>query len=207
MGIRFSCPNGHKLHVKTFLAGKRGVCPQCGVKIEIPTADAPQRDAALPANVPPPLPQPPSSPQAADLGSQSIVISVADPTMADSTPIDASPPVSAAPMQQLPDTAHANSAISPSPPPIVPEAIEPISPAARYTAQRERHRRTQFTVAILLLIAVLALAGVLIWVLSGGIGPAPTSQSAVTSAQAPSTMNTNRTDCPRINSMEQDAIS
>src|SRR3954454_10101863 len=36
MGIRFSCPNGHKLNVKTFLAGKRGVCPQCGAKFEIP---------------------------------------------------------------------------------------------------------------------------------------------------------------------------
>jgi hypothetical protein len=36
MGIRFRCPNGHKLHVKSFLAGKRGICPECGVKVEIP---------------------------------------------------------------------------------------------------------------------------------------------------------------------------
>ena len=36
MGIRFSCPNGHKLNVKEFLAGKRGVCPQCGAKFVIP---------------------------------------------------------------------------------------------------------------------------------------------------------------------------
>ena len=36
MGIRFSCPNGHKLHVKNFLAGKRGVCPECGVTVDIP---------------------------------------------------------------------------------------------------------------------------------------------------------------------------
>lgn len=36
MGIRFHCPNGHKLHVKSFLAGKRGVCPQCGTSVEIP---------------------------------------------------------------------------------------------------------------------------------------------------------------------------
>lgn len=36
MGIRFSCPNGHTLHVKAFLAGKRGICPKCGVKLTIP---------------------------------------------------------------------------------------------------------------------------------------------------------------------------
>jgi hypothetical protein len=36
MGIRFRCPNGHKLNVKTFLAGKRGVCPDCGQTFRIP---------------------------------------------------------------------------------------------------------------------------------------------------------------------------
>lgn len=36
MGIRFECPNGHKLHVKSFLAGKRGICPDCGAKFVIP---------------------------------------------------------------------------------------------------------------------------------------------------------------------------
>jgi hypothetical protein len=41
MGIRFRCPNGHKLHVKSFLAGKRGICPQCGVKLVIPLESDP----------------------------------------------------------------------------------------------------------------------------------------------------------------------
>ena len=36
MGIRFTCPNGHKLNVKSFLAGKKGICPHCGVKLDIP---------------------------------------------------------------------------------------------------------------------------------------------------------------------------
>jgi hypothetical protein len=36
MGIRFLCPNGHKLNVKSFLAGKRGVCPECGTSVDIP---------------------------------------------------------------------------------------------------------------------------------------------------------------------------
>lgn len=36
MGIRFYCPNGHKLHVKAFQAGMRGICPHCGVSVDIP---------------------------------------------------------------------------------------------------------------------------------------------------------------------------
>jgi hypothetical protein len=37
MGVRFECPNGHKLHVKAELAGKRGICPECGVKFVVPS--------------------------------------------------------------------------------------------------------------------------------------------------------------------------
>ncbi len=36
MGIRFFCPNGHKLNVKDFQAGQTGICPFCGVKMPIP---------------------------------------------------------------------------------------------------------------------------------------------------------------------------
>jgi hypothetical protein len=36
MGIRFFCPNGHKLHVKSLLAGLKGYCPQCGAELIIP---------------------------------------------------------------------------------------------------------------------------------------------------------------------------
>lgn len=42
MGIRFRCPHCQsKLHVKAFLAGKRGVCPDCQGKILIPTESEP----------------------------------------------------------------------------------------------------------------------------------------------------------------------
>jgi len=44
MGIKFYCPQGHKLHVKSFLAGKKGVCPHCGTKVRIPLES--QRDGA-----------------------------------------------------------------------------------------------------------------------------------------------------------------
>jgi hypothetical protein len=37
MGIRFECVHcGHILHVKDYLAGKRGICPHCQGKIDIP---------------------------------------------------------------------------------------------------------------------------------------------------------------------------
>jgi len=36
MGIRFHCPNGHRLNVKAYLAGHRGICPECGVSMLIP---------------------------------------------------------------------------------------------------------------------------------------------------------------------------
>jgi hypothetical protein len=41
MGIKFHCPNGHKLNVKSFLAGKKGVCPKCGTKFRIPAESEP----------------------------------------------------------------------------------------------------------------------------------------------------------------------
>jgi hypothetical protein len=53
MGIRFSCPNGHHLHVKSFLAGKRGICPHCDVRFEIPRADTGRVPAFAPAVRPP----------------------------------------------------------------------------------------------------------------------------------------------------------
>lgn len=48
MGIRFSCPNGHRLNVKTFLAGRRGICPFCGAKFTIPSEDTAQPGGAMP---------------------------------------------------------------------------------------------------------------------------------------------------------------
>ena len=41
MGIRTRCPNGHDLHVKAYLAGKLGICPQCGAKVQIPSQTDP----------------------------------------------------------------------------------------------------------------------------------------------------------------------
>jgi len=48
MGIKFRCHAcDKKLHVKAFLAGKRGVCPKCGAKVRIPlTSQDPSNGAA-----------------------------------------------------------------------------------------------------------------------------------------------------------------
>ena len=52
MGIKVFCPSGHKLNVKTFLAGKTGICPHCGIRfsipkeggtVRVPTEPAPER--------------------------------------------------------------------------------------------------------------------------------------------------------------------
>ncbi len=45
MGIRFLCPNGHKLNVKAYLAGERGICPQCDAKFLVPRESGAQVEA------------------------------------------------------------------------------------------------------------------------------------------------------------------
>jgi hypothetical protein len=47
MGIRFHCPNGHKLNVKSELAGKRAICPDCGAKLVVPVAGAAASESSI----------------------------------------------------------------------------------------------------------------------------------------------------------------
>lgn len=50
MGIKFRCHDcDKKLHVKAFLAGKRGVCPHCGAKVRIPESSEQPAEAATTA--------------------------------------------------------------------------------------------------------------------------------------------------------------
>jgi hypothetical protein len=151
MGIRFTCPSGHKLHVKEELAGKRGICPACGAKVLIPVASE-SSAAVAPAqeeggNQPAPV-------RVATPSSPSVVIPVVEPIKVTATPRepavahDAVPPL---PPQAPPSTE--------APTPI---AIAPPSPAAKYEAQRARARRQRTTIAIVLLAAVIILAVVLV---------------------------------------------
>ena len=47
MGIRFYCPNGHKLNVKNFQAGRKGICPFCGARIQIPNRSTRPRSKGI----------------------------------------------------------------------------------------------------------------------------------------------------------------
>lgn len=74
MGVRFQCPSGHKLHVKAELAGRRGVCPECGAKFVVPSfsggrvaAEAPNDSVVIHTQTPPPIapPTPATTPSTA----------------------------------------------------------------------------------------------------------------------------------------------
>lgn len=59
MGIVAYCPQGHRLKLKDQLAGRKGICPECGTRFRIPLESQPELapPAAGPepaAAVPPP---------------------------------------------------------------------------------------------------------------------------------------------------------
>ena len=70
MGIRFYCPNGHKLNVKEFQAGRKGICPYCAAKFVVPlestrkSSKELQKEQAASAAAGGALPEPPVHPQA-----------------------------------------------------------------------------------------------------------------------------------------------
>ena len=88
MGIRFICDACHKkLNVKSFLAGKRGVCPKCGASIDIPV-ESTRKSSSGAENREPALARPVATPSTAS----------ATVTQATPTPAAVSPTPAAAPM-------------------------------------------------------------------------------------------------------------
>jgi hypothetical protein len=176
MGIRFSCPNGHKLHVKSFLAGKRGVCPQCGAKFIIPDVEnspeaetGPQSSKAAAGAVEVRTAAYRSTP--IDFASPSIIISVADSAVAPPEPSRA--PVAASKTEAAGARENAELELG-TPAPVVAIEQEPSAPPpVQFATRRERTRRHQLAIAIVLLIAVIVLAVVLIWVLHRGANSQP----------------------------------
>jgi hypothetical protein len=169
MGIRFSCPNGHKLNVKAFLAGKRGVCPHCGAKFVIPTQESPLGAQDLQA----------------DTGGQPHTIDVASPTSEHTDGLSGSPSViiTASDADASPQVDWGGAAIpapeqlSPTlPPAIVPAAPSPLTaaPIAKPTpanlSQRDRNRGKQLAISVVLLLVVIVLAVVLVVVLRRNTG-------------------------------------
>jgi hypothetical protein len=198
MGIRFSCPNGHKLNVKDNLAGRRGICPACGAKFVIPAASEPAPAAGQSAGGTDAAAQ---SAAAGGASSPSIVIALADappksaPAIAPTVPtppavdVKASqPPVTTAPaVAPAPIVAPAPSAGTPI---VVTDSEHPAAAVSKYVTHRMRSRRLQTTIAIALLIAVVVLGIILIWVLSGG---PETARATQTSSSAQSSYTYSRT--------------
>jgi hypothetical protein len=173
MGIRFSCPNGHKLHVKEFLAGKRGVCPSCGAKFVIPLASAAESPRTVRATSDGGTSS--SARASVDASGPSIIISIVEPSRGPLPRAASNPaPVIAEPVALSAATVSAPVVATErriGPIPLIeseltaPDASLPVAPVAKYVAYRMRSRRNQTTLAIGLLIAVIVLAIVLIVVL------------------------------------------
>jgi hypothetical protein len=176
MGIRFNCPNGHKLNVKEFLAGKRGVCPQCGAKFIIPTpAEGVPAEAAQPVgigvsqSVEIAVLPPPDRPIASAPSSPSVIIPV---TEVELMPLEVAPPppvVTALDIQAL-DALPASIVAVQSPSAVAPDAAVP--------SQRQRSRRNQILISLLLLGLVVLLAAVLVWVLKREANQTPVEKKA-----------------------------
>jgi len=109
MGIRFACPNGHPLHVKLDLAGKRGICPECQAKFIIPTpkpglvAQRTAQGGATPQQSGAPRPAAaPSTVAAAPAASQSSATPAPAPQPSTGNPNAELPPAPPAPGTQPP---------------------------------------------------------------------------------------------------------
>jgi hypothetical protein len=152
MGIRFNCPNGHKLNVKEFLAGKRGVCPQCGAKFIIPELDESPQPVGVGQSQSVEIATSPAAnhPSSSFAGSPSVIIPVTD--------IEIGSPEVQLQTDVLP------ASIVPVPPPIVAGPVG-VSPEAASPSPRQRSRRNQLVISLSLLVLVVLLAGILIWVL------------------------------------------
>ncbi|MCU0880639.1 MAG: DUF4339 domain-containing protein [Pirellulaceae bacterium] len=140
MGIKFLCPQGHSLNVKTFLAGKRGVCPNCGVTFRIPSESMPNtRAEAIGASAEnaletPRVSEPVSVQPAAGVVSRSNGQVAAHPQQAPAAPAQAAATPFPAPHSALPSgiplpASGATPAPSPAAPAVVPVGVPVGAPA------------------------------------------------------------------------------
>lgn len=161
MGIRFLCPNGHKLNVKTFLAGKRAICPDCGARVIVPDVPEPsvteheQSSGFLPDD-----PGPGSSLEGFATARPNTTVVLEFAERSDSSP---APPERRAGMPvpsvgALPESIVAVASQTTTAEPANSGEVAP-------DLHRERRRRNQMAMAVVLFMVVLVLAGVLIWVL------------------------------------------
>jgi len=179
MGIRLACPNGHKLHVKSFLAGKRGICPECGATFVIPSNAGQEAGDSIVGETPPPVVALAAPPAAEPAPDESAAAAAPQFPAAPSLPPPPSAPPTAVRAPQAPVVADTPSdapvvaLAHPVPPP--PADVENIEGAAkgravRLSLSRRRMRRRQLALTIWLLVLVVVLAGLLVWVLTRNAG-------------------------------------
>jgi hypothetical protein len=89
MGIVAYCPHGHRVKVKDHLAGRKGVCPECGSAFRIPRESQPappvSPSVSSPGVLMPSSAGPPSAADAAGGLPVATIVSL-DPTLAASLP-------------------------------------------------------------------------------------------------------------------------
>ena len=128
MGIRFLCPNGHKLNGPSSLRGKPGQCPHCGSRFTIPADEAP-----APASTPVPTPAPTEQP---------VAVSTEAPTSTPgATPGTAPVPLTPEPIVPAPVTMPASEAPAPAPEPVQEIAAIDDWESARPAGQAEPEAR------------------------------------------------------------------
>jgi hypothetical protein len=165
MGIRFLCPNGHKLNVKSFLAGKRAICPDCGAKVIVP--DSPEQDFEPPQSTFDDGPVAQFGPSGV---SSSVLLQVA------TNEVESLP-------QQDSAAALPKSIVMATNPALAARAPASATSNTAYELRRERTRRNQIWIAVSLLVVVILLAATFVWVLKREATQSP-------SATAPATKTT-----------------
>jgi len=186
MGIRFSCPNGHKLNVKTSQAGKRALCPACGVKVLIPDAPAPPVDA-LTQSADGATPSTPAANAPVQAVTESAMPSIVIPLDESISTIkkEAIPPAPLPSPPPVPTPTSEEKTSAPNTPQPVTVASQPPAvvapgpppPDVQYQIRRERRRRNQVRIAVALLVMVIMLGIALIWVLRRNAALAPPDTS------------------------------
>jgi hypothetical protein len=188
MGIRFLCPSGHKLNVKSFLAGKRAICPQCGAKVVVPDSSEPQgKDLSPQAGgiVTNPLAGVAGlgSPSPQDSASLSVIIAVAPSEVAGAPAVTSGPVVTPA-VGSLPES------VLNAPRPLMDVAEQELtSTEVQRELRRDKTRQTQMAIAVVLFLVVIVLAGVLIWVLQRNAGAPAEEETKPVSVYEPATLH------------------
>jgi hypothetical protein len=175
MGIRFLCPNGHKLNVKTFLAGKRAICPDCGARVLVP--NAPQQSVQQ-------VSAPVSLNVAANRENAEWMDSTAPSVILSLAASEVAPASGVADVLSPAETSLPESIIAATTVHHAPATVETKPEDVAAGLQRDRTRRNQMLVVFGLLLVVVMLAGVLVWVLKRSASPPATEQAEPTTTQS-----------------------